>query len=66
MLTMKSAVVGRPAVVSDDLVQIADQITYERGSFTISQLSSEFSQVSRTLLYEIIAFRLSCHKFCAR
>jgi hypothetical protein len=53
MFTIKSEVVGRPSVVSDDFVQSADQIC-ERRLFTISELSCEFPQISRTLLYEII------------
>jgi hypothetical protein len=58
MFTMKSEVVGRSSVLSDDLVQIVDQ--------RISERSCEFSQILRTLLYEIIAVRLDYHKFCAR
>jgi hypothetical protein len=57
---------GRPSVVSDDLVQNVDQKTCERRSFTISELSCEFPETSRTLLYEIITARLGYHKFCAR
>jgi hypothetical protein len=33
---------------------------------TISELSCEFSQISITFLYEIIAVRLGYHKFFAR
>jgi hypothetical protein len=51
---------GTPSVVSDDLVQS------ERWRFTISTLSCEFPQISCTLLYEIIIFRLGYHKFCAK
>jgi hypothetical protein len=57
---------GRPCVVSDDLVQSVDQKIYERGHFTISELSCEFPQISRTVLYKIIAVTLDYHKFCAR
>jgi hypothetical protein len=45
---------GRPSVVSDDLVQSVDQKISERRRFTISELSCEFPQISRALLYEII------------
>jgi hypothetical protein len=61
MFMMKSEVAGRQSVVSDELVQS------ERRRFTISELSCEFPQISRTLLYEIITVRLGYHhKFCAR
>jgi hypothetical protein len=48
---------GRPSAVGDDLVQTVDQKIVE-------ELSYEFSQISRTGLYEIIAIRLHYHKFC--
>jgi hypothetical protein len=38
----------------------------ERWRFTISEVSCEFPQISRTLLYEHITVRLGYHKFCAR
>jgi hypothetical protein len=63
---MMSKAVGRPSVVSDDLVQSADQKICERQRFTISDLSCEFSQISCTVLCEIITVRLGYHKFCAR
>jgi hypothetical protein len=56
-------VVNRPSTVSDDLVQSVDQKVRERRRFTISELSCEFPQISRTLLYEIIRVRLDYHKF---
>jgi hypothetical protein len=45
---------GRPSVVNDDLVQNGDQTICERQGFTFSELSCEFPQISRTLLYESI------------
>jgi hypothetical protein len=57
---------GRPSVVRDDLVQSADQKICKRWRFTISELSCEFPQISRTPLYEIIIVRLGYHKFRAR
>jgi hypothetical protein len=57
---------GRPSVVSHDLVQSAGQNICERLPITISDLSCEFSQISHTVLYEIITVRLGSHKFCAR
>jgi transposase len=40
----------RPSVVSDNLVQSVDQKISERWRFTISELSCEFPQTSRTVL----------------
>jgi hypothetical protein len=55
--TMKSEVVGRPVALSDDLVQSVEQINCERRLFAISELSCEFPQISRTLLYSLsVAF----------
>jgi hypothetical protein len=42
MFMMKSEVVGQPSVVSDDLVQSADQKICERWGFTVSELHCEF------------------------
>jgi hypothetical protein len=66
MFTMKSEVFGRPSVVSDDLVHSVEQKICERRRFTISELSCEFQQISRNLLYEIMTVRLGYHKFYAR
>jgi transposase len=54
---------GRPSVVSDDLDQSVGQKIYQRQRFTISELSCEFPQILRTVLYEIVRVRLGCHKF---
>jgi hypothetical protein len=40
--------------VNDGLVQSVDQKISERWRFTISELSFELPQISRTVLYEII------------
>jgi hypothetical protein len=45
---------GQLSVVSDDLVQSADQNICERWCFTISELLCEFPQISCTVLYKII------------
>jgi hypothetical protein len=58
MFTMKSEVVGHPWSVMI-LFQVLSN-KKNRG------LSCEFSQNSRTLLYEITEVRLGYHKFCAR
>jgi hypothetical protein len=50
MFTMKSEVVGRPSVMSNDLVQSDEQRISERRLFTISEVSYEIQQISRTVL----------------
>jgi hypothetical protein len=50
-----------PSVVNDDLVQSVEQKICERQHFTRAVLSCEFPQISCTVLYEIIAVRLSYH-----
>jgi hypothetical protein len=45
-----------------DFIQSVDEGICERRRFTISEISYEFPQISRTL-YEIIRVRLGCHKF---
>jgi hypothetical protein len=57
---------GRPSVVSRYLDQSVHQKISERWSFTISEFSCEFPQISSTVFYEIIMARLCYHKFCAR
>jgi hypothetical protein len=41
---------GRPTVVNDDPAQNVDQKVYERRLFAISELSSEFLQISYIVL----------------
>jgi hypothetical protein len=49
--------------VNDHVVQNVDQKVVRR-HFTISEISCEFPQISRTL-YETVTVRLGDHKFCA-
>ena len=57
----------RHSIVTDELVQKVDQcLRGKRRRFTISKLSEEFPQTSRTTLYRIVTERLGYHKFCAR
>jgi hypothetical protein len=51
---------------SVDLIKIVYPKICERGHFTISELSYKFPQISRTVLYDIITFRLGYQKFYAR
>ena len=50
---------GRPSVISDDLLQKVDEKVKMNRRFTISSLSEEFPQVSRSVLYEIVSKRLN-------
>jgi hypothetical protein len=43
------------SLVRDELVQSVDQKICERRRFTISKVSNEFPQISRTFLYEMIS-----------
>jgi len=56
----------RHSIVTDKLVQKVDQCLRGKRRFTISELSEEFPQTSRTTLYQIVIDRLGYHKFCAR
>jgi hypothetical protein len=56
---------GQHSIVTDELVQKVDQCVRGKRRFTISKLSEEFPQTSRTTLYRIVTDRLGYHKFCA-
>lgn len=57
---------GRKSVVSDDLVQRVGRMVKENRRFTITALSTEFPEVSRSVLYSIVTERLGYKKLCAR
>jgi transposase len=57
---------GRPSVVTNELVQKIDGKVRDNRRFTISELSDEFPQISRTVLYEIVTESLGYKKYCAR
>ena len=44
---------GKPSIVSDKLVQKIDEKVRENWRFTMSELSEQFTQISRTVLYEV-------------
>ena len=57
----------RHSIVTDELFQKrVEQRLRRKRRFTISELSEEFPQTSRTILYRIVTERLVCHTFCAR
>ena len=45
---------GRHSIVTDELIQKVDQCVRGKRRFTISELSEEFPQTSRTTLYRIV------------
>jgi len=47
------ALIGRPSLVSDDLVRKVNERVRDDRRFTISDLSMHFPQISRTLLYDL-------------
>lgn len=57
---------GRPSLVTDDLVRAVDEKIRENRRFTMTTLSDEFQQISRTLLYGIVTDRLGYRKLCSR
>jgi hypothetical protein len=56
----------RRSIVTDELVQKVDQCLRGKLRFTISKLSEEFPQTSRTTLNRIVTERLGYRTFCAR
>jgi len=46
---------GRPSLVNDDLVRKVNERVCDDRSFTISDLSLHFTQISRNLLYDIVS-----------
>ncbi|KAJ4434843.1 hypothetical protein ANN_23414 [Periplaneta americana] len=57
---------GRPSLINDDRVELVRQCIMENRRFTISELSSHFPQISRSLLHEIVTKHLLFKKVCAR
>ncbi|GBM49042.1 hypothetical protein AVEN_153554-1 [Araneus ventricosus] len=57
---------GRPSVITEDLVQQVDGKVRENILFTISSLSNEFPQVSRSVLYGIGTEHLNYPMECDR
>ena len=57
---------GRPSVASENLVERIDVKIRENRRFTITELSEQFPEVSRTVLYELVTKELQYRKVCAR
>ncbi|GBO24059.1 hypothetical protein AVEN_265749-1 [Araneus ventricosus] len=49
----------RPSVITEDMVQKVDAKVRENRRFTISSLSNEFPQVSRSVLYGVVREHLN-------
>ncbi|KAJ4438847.1 hypothetical protein ANN_14800 [Periplaneta americana] len=57
---------GRPSLINDDRLELVRQCIMEDRRFTITELSSHFPQISRSLLHEIVTKHLLFKKVCAR
>ncbi|KAJ4451550.1 hypothetical protein ANN_03016, partial [Periplaneta americana] len=57
---------ARPSLFNDDRVELVRQCIMENHRFTITELSSHFPQISRSLLHEIVTKHLLFKKVCAR
>ena len=49
---------GRPSLVNDDLVRKVSERVCDDRRFTTSELCLQFSQISRTLLYDTVSSHL--------
>jgi len=49
---------GRPSLVNDDLVCEVNERVHDDRRYTVSDLSLHFSQISRTLIYDIVSSHL--------
>ncbi|GFW76483.1 uncharacterized protein TNCV_1582621 [Trichonephila clavipes] len=56
----------RPSLITEELVHAIDEKIKENCKFTISALATEFPQISRSLMHEIVTDKLKFHKLCAR
>lgn len=57
---------GRHSALTDELVQKVDEVVRERRRFTISELSDDIPDISRSTLFRVITENLGYHKYCAR
>nr|XP_060640821.1 protein FAM32A isoform X1 [Anolis sagrei ordinatus] len=57
---------GRPSLITDDLVASVEARIRENRRFTITGLSNEFPDVSRSVLYNIVSGHLKFRKLCSR
>ena len=57
---------GRPSLVRDDLINKVDIKVKEDRRFTLSSLSSNFPEISRSFLHEMVTDQLGYRKVCSR
>ncbi|GFX10012.1 uncharacterized protein TNCV_4101511 [Trichonephila clavipes] len=57
---------SRPSVITDDLMQAVETKIRENRRFTITTLSLEFPDVSRSVVYKIVTVDLNIKKLCSR
>lgn len=57
---------GRPSLVNEELVRAVEEVVKENRRFTMTDLSTKFPQISRSLLHEIVSEKLNFRKLCAR
>lgn len=57
---------GRSCLVNEELVRAVEELVKGNRRFTISDLSTKFPQISRSLLHEIVSKKLNFRKLCAR
>ncbi|KAJ4445411.1 hypothetical protein ANN_07216 [Periplaneta americana] len=53
---------GRPSIVSDDIIEQVTNKMCENRRLTISELTSHFPHISRSLIHEIVTRRFQYHK----
>ena len=57
---------GMPSIITDDLVELVRERIMENPRFTITELSSHYPQILRSLLHKIVTEHLLFRKLCAR
>nr|XP_015920477.2 histone-lysine N-methyltransferase SETMAR-like [Parasteatoda tepidariorum] len=57
---------GRPSLVTDELLYAVEEKLKQNRKFTISTFVTEFPQMSRSLIHEIVTEKLKFRKLCSR
>ena len=57
---------GRPSVITEALKQKVNRIIRANRHFTLSEVYEHCTEVSRTVVYEIVTEHLQYRKICAR
>ena len=57
---------GRPSLVNDEMVRAIEERIRGNRRFTITMISQDFPEISRSLLHEIVSEKLAYRKLCAR